>query len=311
MENAEKKLLHCYNKGCGKTFELDNNEEGSCVFHSGSPYFHDAYKEWTCCKRRSTDFTEFLNFKGCTVGKHNGIRPESLNACKVQNVDKVMQMVEKTFSHRAQIAKTKETEEIYLDSPLIQMTPEISLNLLQQLGKKVSKTETEITNGIIPIGTPCKNTSCTVSYAENIDQNCIYHPGSAVFHEGLKYWSCCKKITSDFSKFLDQVGCTIGNHVWIKEKEPVKCRVDWHQTPSKVEVSIFAKNYDPYKSSIFLSPVRMKVSIFFPEEEQIFKKEYSLCGIVKVAQSCVSMLPTKIEIKLIKAKGETWSNFSK
>ena len=33
----------------------------SCHYHPGVPVFHDALKGWSCCKKRSTDFTEFLN----------------------------------------------------------------------------------------------------------------------------------------------------------------------------------------------------------------------------------------------------------
>lgn len=33
----------------------------SCRHHSGEPVFHDAYKGWSCCKKKCTDFTEFLN----------------------------------------------------------------------------------------------------------------------------------------------------------------------------------------------------------------------------------------------------------
>ena len=35
---------------------------GSCTFHPGVPIFHDAMKGWSCCKKKSPDFTEFLNF---------------------------------------------------------------------------------------------------------------------------------------------------------------------------------------------------------------------------------------------------------
>ena len=33
----------------------------SCAHHPGVPVFHDAYKGWSCCKKKCTDFTEFLN----------------------------------------------------------------------------------------------------------------------------------------------------------------------------------------------------------------------------------------------------------
>lgn len=47
----------------------------SCRHHPGEPFFHDAYKGWTCCNKKCTDFTEFLNIKGCTVSKHSNIKP--------------------------------------------------------------------------------------------------------------------------------------------------------------------------------------------------------------------------------------------
>lgn len=39
------------------------------------PYFHDAYKGWSCCNKKSVDFTEFLNIKGCQVSKHSNEKP--------------------------------------------------------------------------------------------------------------------------------------------------------------------------------------------------------------------------------------------
>lgn len=309
MGEVTEKKVHCYNRGCGKTFSLDDNSEDNCVYHSGEPYFHDAYKEWTCCKKKTTDFTEFLNMEGCTRGKHNGNRPSSLDKPAEKKDDSIMKTVENIFSNCTNISLSKRKQENVPDNlPLVTLTPEISPRLLQQTS---SQTQTEIiqaTDGVIPVGTTCKNTSCSVRYDKNINSECHYHPGSAIFHEGLKYWSCCKKITSDFSKFLEQTGCTVGTHVWFKEKQLTECRTDWHQTGSSVVVSIFAKNYDPYKSSISVSPTRLKISVFFPDEEQLFQKEYKLYGVVKVENSSVVMFPTKIEVKLMKSQGDNWSN---
>jgi len=33
----------------------------------------------------------------------------------------------------------------------------------------------------------------------------------------MKYWSCCRKKTSDFNTFLAQEGCTTGKHMWTKK----------------------------------------------------------------------------------------------
>lgn len=37
----------------------------------GGPVFHDALKGWSCCKKRVTDFGEFLAMPGCTAGPHS------------------------------------------------------------------------------------------------------------------------------------------------------------------------------------------------------------------------------------------------
>lgn len=64
-------LVHCYNTGCGQKFNPSENNENSCTYHSGVPKFHDAYKIWTCCDKKSVDFSTFLNYPGCTKGRHN------------------------------------------------------------------------------------------------------------------------------------------------------------------------------------------------------------------------------------------------
>uniref|UniRef100_A0A8C7XAJ3 CHORD domain-containing protein n=1 Tax=Oryzias sinensis TaxID=183150 RepID=A0A8C7XAJ3_9TELE len=68
--------LLCYNKGCGQTFDLNNNKDDSCLFHPGVPIFHDALKGWSCCRKRTTDFSEFLSIKGCTHGRHSNEKPQ-------------------------------------------------------------------------------------------------------------------------------------------------------------------------------------------------------------------------------------------
>lgn len=50
-------------------------ELDACRHHPGVPFFHDAYKGWSCCNKKSVDFTEFLNIKGCQLGKHSNVKP--------------------------------------------------------------------------------------------------------------------------------------------------------------------------------------------------------------------------------------------
>lgn len=47
----------------------------ACRHHPGVPFFHDAYKGWSCCNKKSVDFTEFLNIKGCVTSKHSNEKP--------------------------------------------------------------------------------------------------------------------------------------------------------------------------------------------------------------------------------------------
>jgi hypothetical protein len=59
----------------------------------------------------------------------------------------------------------------------------------------------------------------------------------------------------------------------------VNCRYDWHQTSSDVVVSVFAKKYDPDSSFVQLNPVRLKVHLFFPEEQSVFSLDLELYGV--------------------------------
>lgn len=69
----------------------------------------------------------------------------------------------------------------------------------------------------IPIGTTCKNGGCGQTYESPASNSteCVHHPGVPIFHEGLKFWSCCTKRTTDFTAFVNQKGCAYGEHKWL------------------------------------------------------------------------------------------------
>lgn len=100
------------------------------------------------------------------------------------------------------------------------MKPEIAASLQQSLASASVAAEAQVKLGVdeIPVGTRCKNGGCSAEYLgpDSDTSPCVHHPGSPVFHEGMKYWSCCQKRTSDFNVFLNQVGCSTGKHVWRK-----------------------------------------------------------------------------------------------
>ena len=98
--------LLCYNRGCGKTFNPRDNPPDSqdCIHHPGAPFFHETYKGWTCCNKKSTDFTEFLNTPGCARGRHSRekpIEPENITGrLDDRSLEEQLQEINKSCSGR-------------------------------------------------------------------------------------------------------------------------------------------------------------------------------------------------------------------
>jgi len=309
----------CCNRGCGKTYHPKDNEkdEAPCQYHPGAPYFHDAYKGWTCCNRKATDFTVFLNFPGCERGKHSNVKPVEPEKI-TGNLDKDVEMPKESSPARtrapmeALAAKRPDAE----TAPFTTLVPKISPGLKKDAEALVQKSGGNEENGTVPIGEPCKNGGCKKRYDGNDESECLFHPGVPIFHEGMKYWSCCNRKTSDFQSFLDQVGCERGKCKWKKDppknvgKDEVECRYDWHQTAAKVVVAVYAKKYDPSASTIEVSPVRLKMRIYFPERGGCFNLDLELKGVVSVSESTASMLGTKVEVHLHKADAGSWGGLN-
>lgn len=291
----------CYNRGCGKECRMKDNHDEACLYHPGEPYFHDAYKGWTCCQAKSTDFTTFLNTPGCTVGKHSNIKPKESekitgNLNKEEYKDEVIEV-------RPPIAPAK--DRVPVDSPTQRLTPTVAASLKTAL-KNVKKPEENTGDVEVKEGDCCKNNGCKVTYPPTSDE-CKYHPGFPVFHEGMKYWSCCQRKTSEFQHFLDQEGCMIGKHKWVDDKaKEMKCRYDWHQTGSHVTVAVYAKKYSDTESYVELNPVRLIVHLYFPEENANFDLDLELSGMVDCSACTAGMLGTKLEIKLKKEEIGSW-----
>uniref|UniRef100_A0A5F8GKD1 Cysteine and histidine-rich domain-containing protein 1 n=2 Tax=Monodelphis domestica TaxID=13616 RepID=A0A5F8GKD1_MONDO len=125
----------------------------------------------------------------------------------------------------------------------------------------------------------------------------------------MKYWSCCKRKTSDFNTFLAQEGCTTGKHLWTKKdagKKVVPCRHDWHQTGGQVTISVYAKNSLPELSHVKANSTVLNIHIVF-EGEKEFHQNVKLWGVIDVKRSFVNMTATKIEITMRKAEPMQWA----
>ena len=96
---------------------------------------------------------------------------------------------------------------------------------------------------------------------------CHYHPGAPVFHEGMKFWSCCERKTSDFTSFLNQVGCEkADSHSWVHpdeatEKSKQTARYDYHQTPDKIYCNVYCKGIIPKNTKVVISSKRVDINV--------------------------------------------------
>ncbi|XP_035180968.1 integrin beta-1-binding protein 2 [Oxyura jamaicensis] len=309
--------LLCYNKGCGQRFDPEHNAEDSCLYHPGVPIFHDALKGWSCCKKRTTDFSEFLSIQGCTKGFHSKEKPpeplqeESSDKPKAKPVAEFIIQGPKS-------AEKMQQERPSSDEPRQLLPIKVSRSLEQALEKLSLSPNDKVPEGgctgevavQVRPGTTCKNAACKAVYqgAESNAGVCTFHPGVPVFHEGMKYWSCCGVRTTDFSAFLEQPGCSTGRHCWTgkADKKAVSCRQDWHQTSSQVVVTIYAKNPLPALSSVKANRTVLEVHVIF-EGNKIFQAELDLWGVIETEKSFVSMVPTKVEITLCKASPGLWA----
>uniref|UniRef100_A0A8D0APT4 Cysteine and histidine-rich domain-containing protein 1 n=1 Tax=Sander lucioperca TaxID=283035 RepID=A0A8D0APT4_SANLU len=285
----------CYNKGCGQRFDPENNPDDGCTYHPGVPVFHDALKGWSCCKRRTTDFSDFLSIVGCTKGPHNKEKPpEPVKPDVTSSVEKKDADDQKPKFNEYIISAPKPQEAISrpsADEPMVRLQHNVSTSLKQAL-ERLKLSENVSFDG------PASDSDV-----------CLYHSGFPIFHEGMKYWSCCKKKTSDFNTFLSQEGCTKGTHVWRKKdagKKVVPCRFDWHQTGSQVIISIYAKNAVPELSYVEANSTTLNIHVIF-EGEKEFVQKISLWGVIDVSKSIVNMMAAKIEVATKKSEPMTWA----
>lgn len=110
----------------------------SCRYHPGVPVFHDAYKGWSCCNKKSVDFTEFLNFKGCTLSEHSNEKPPEPVKPEKEEID-VPEQIPSPIVASIRITRPP------FESQLKQLKPKISPGLKQQIDNlppKVNKKDT-------------------------------------------------------------------------------------------------------------------------------------------------------------------------
>ncbi|SCV69053.1 BQ2448_2073 [Microbotryum intermedium] len=310
----------CTRKGCGKTFDENNNTQADCHFHPGAPVFHEGMKSWSCCatiNKPVTAFDDFLAMPGCATGTHSSEKPVAPPKATV---------VEST---PAPVSTGVNGQETYgapvtsLPPPPSRAASSSSATLKDRQPVSTEYVEEQDDPSVtVPAGARCKRRACGATFelsTSRHDTECQYHIGVPLFHEGSKGYSCCKRRVLDFDDFLRIEGCRSGKHLFVgpkpkegrdEEEEMVECRVDHYQSPRNVCVSIFGKQADKEKSSVRFEVEEMHVDLLLPSRKR-FTKSYSLYGPIDPAASTFKILGTKCEVTLAKADTRSWPSITK
>ncbi|CAK9326048.1 unnamed protein product [Citrullus colocynthis] len=162
------------------------------------PIFHDGMKEWSCCKKRSHDFSLFLEIPGCKTGKHTTEKPvltKPTTAVKKPSPTPVSSM-SNTFGKES-CARCQQG--FFCSDHGTQVKGNNKSINEASIMPAASNTDSQVppapAKKIIGINEPqiCKNKGCgkTFTEMENHDTACIYHPGPAIFRDRLRGWKCC------------------------------------------------------------------------------------------------------------------------
>ncbi|KAJ2616956.1 hypothetical protein H4S08_000554 [Coemansia sp. RSA 1365] len=287
-------MLTCTRNGCGQSYEETSNDAMACQYHPGRPVFHEGKKGWKCCDPRVHSFDEFLEIGGCKLGTHSS-EPKH-----------------KDDPFKADLTKHDDVLPEPLKAP-VPTTEGANAEKPQKPQAKYVVDEDPVGVQVEP-GTKCKRNGCNAVY-ESAERSrgaeqCQFHPGEALFHEGTKGWACCKPWASDFEGFMQIKGCRRGQHLFVgtqpvKQAQTEKCRRDFYQLADDVVVSIYAKQIDREKSTVAIDSNTVDVHLVFGAG-RIYNDTIQLHGSIDPSSSSYEFMSTKVEIRLRKADTVQW-----
>jgi hypothetical protein len=208
--------LRCRNYGCQKYYTEEENCDTACCHHILPPYFHDTIKGWQCCRdKKAFDWEEFQAIAGCTVSRHSTEDPGQAIALSAREEAGREIAAERAAGASSssndgnELPKTvlKSIEQFNIDNPDAASATGTATKMMSA-PRKSSRNADGMT-------ARCQRKGCgkTIVVSENNPTACNYHGGQAVFHDAMKYWSCCPdKKKMDFDEFMAVPGCCVGNH---------------------------------------------------------------------------------------------------
>ena len=169
----------------------------------------------------------------------------------------------------------------------------------------------------VPDGASCRRRGCGATYKAGQSregEECIHHPGQALFHEGTKGWTCCRKRVLEFDEFMKLLGCkTKSRHLFVgKKKDPAaeeqlaEVRNDFYQTATSVIASLYLKKIDRERSKVeFATPTTVDLDLHTTDNKH-YQTSMELFGPIKPEESKFKIMGTKLELTLAKADGKGW-----
>ncbi|EME49259.1 hypothetical protein DOTSEDRAFT_68130 [Dothistroma septosporum NZE10] len=294
----------CVHKGCGKVF---SDPEEPCVYHPGPPEFHEGQKGWKCCKPRVLTFDEFMTIPPCTTGKHSTVDDTPKEVPKLGLSEEEVD---------AKIKAQQQTKDTL--PPPVARGPVATAAPRPSPSPALPEEEEDDPSIVVADGASCKRRACGASFksGQNRDEEeCVHHPGQALFHEGSKGWTCCKRRVLEFDEFMKIPGCTTkSRHLFVgKTKDPdeeeklSEVRNDFYQTATTVIASLYLKKVDQDRSKVDFSADGTKIDLdLHTSDKKRYQTSMTLFATIKPRESKFKIMGTKLELTLVKASGSGW-----
>lgn len=182
----------CTRPSCGEDF----TSSSPCTHHPGHPIFHEGQKSWSCCNQVNKpvlDFDDFVKIKGCTtVEGHSDVKPVKPAApkadtaapegVKMEGGKEVYGAVPSAASSSSAAAPVTATVPAAAAAP----APPATGSAPPQPPVEPEDPD----EAVIQNGATCKRPGCGAVFSgegskrDKSKEECRYHKGAPIFHEG-------------------------------------------------------------------------------------------------------------------------------
>ncbi|CAO1625442.1 unnamed protein product [Sympodiomycopsis kandeliae] len=348
----------CTRPSCGADLDVSSSEFTStpCIHHPGAPVFHEGQKSWSCCKEVNKpvlDFDDFVKIKGCTtLTGHSTERPKQAQTTKPSTDGAGVKGTKRedgseVFGSSNGSSTTTATTTTPSVPPPAPATKPLEPAVYVEPSDPDSLTS-------VPVGAICKRAGCghkntSEGVRDRSSEECHYHKGFPIFHEGSKGYSCCKRRVLEFSEFLKITPCSqsTSGHLYTQppkskntsdgddatdlltqrglqlEAEEVEseCKMDHYETPDEIRMTIYCKGISPDSSKILIESNDLLLSLSLPaniasdNQKRRFLYHLPLYAEIEphpVSSYTISTSKIKMDLTLVKKnKGQSWPSLQR